>query len=192
MHRFKNAGGEDGGEEEETNTTTNNNKNDNTNNNNAAPGKVNVSASPSEKIINYAYRHGMSGKELKKRAKELKKRQMLERETKRLERRERRNSATTTSQVEEEEEEETFFNSATIPIPAMSEYAFSPSSASPTWVTILFSRGLLCRFRRCIQQVLIVTKAIKKSRSKGTRRLRWMKVGRITSPRRNINKIGNS
>ena len=130
MHRFKNAGGEDGGEEEETNTTTNNNKNDNTNNNNAAPGKVNVSASPSEKIINYAYRHGMSGKELKKRAKELKKRQMLERETKRLERRERRNSATTTSQVEEEEEE-TFFNSATIPIPAMSEYAFSPSSASP-------------------------------------------------------------
>ena len=130
MHRFKNAGGEDGGEEEETNTTTNNNKNDDTNNNNAAPGKVNVSASPSEKIINYAYRHGMSGKELKKRAKELKKRQMLERETKRLERRERRNSATTTSQVEEEEEE-TFFNSATIPIPAMSEYAFSPSSASP-------------------------------------------------------------
>ena len=128
MHRFKNAGGEDGGEEEETNTTTTNTKNDNTNNNNAVPGKVNVSASPSEKIINYAYRHGMSGKELKKRAKELKKRQMLDRETKRLERRERRNSATTTSQVEEEE---AFFNSATIPIPAISEYAFSPSSASP-------------------------------------------------------------
>ena len=77
MHRFKNADGEDGGEEEETNTTTTNTKNDTTNNNNAAPGKVNVSASPSEKIINYAYRHGMSGKELKKRAKELKKRQML-------------------------------------------------------------------------------------------------------------------
>ena len=128
MHRFKNAGGEDGGEEEETNTTTTNTKNDTTNTNNAAPGKVNVSSSPSEKIINYAYRHGMSGKELKKRAKELKKRQMLERETKRLERRERRNSATTTSQVEEEE---AFFNSATIPIPMMSEYAFSPSSASP-------------------------------------------------------------
>ena len=127
MHRFKNAGGEDGGEEEETNTTTTNTKNDTTNTNNAAPGKVNVSSSPSEKIINYAYRHGMSGKELKKRAKELKKRQMLERETKRLERRERRNSATTTSQVEEEE---AFFNSATIPIPMMSEYAFSPSSAS--------------------------------------------------------------
>ena len=128
MHRFKNAGGEDGGEEEETNTTTTNTKNDTTNTNNAAPGKVNVSSSPSEKIINYAYRHGMSGKELKKRANELKKRQMLERETKRLERRERRNSATTTSQVEEEE---AFFNSATIPIPMMSEHAFSPSSASP-------------------------------------------------------------
>ena len=93
--------------------------------------------------INYAYRHGMSGKELKKRAKELKKRQMLERETKRLERRERRNGTSGGGGGGGAGgTEDASSPSAMIPIPTSAKAAtpmtmgmdaafFSPSSASP-------------------------------------------------------------
>jgi hypothetical protein len=88
----------------------------------------------SAEAIRYTYRHGMSGKELKKRAKELKKRQMLERE----QRRERKHASATSGGGEEA------ISTATIPIPATNNansvpvnstnvggLFFSPSSASP-------------------------------------------------------------
>ena len=112
-------------------------------------GNNGAAATKGEAFFNYAYRHGMSGKELKKRAKELKKRQMLERETKRLERRERRNASGTSGTSGTSGgggaggTEDASSPSAMIPIPMSGKAAtsmtmgvdaaffFSPSSASP-------------------------------------------------------------